>query len=109
MMARVPPNNWVSLFGGSAWEWVPAVHQFYYHEFYKQQPDLNWRNPAVEKAMFGAMRFWLDRGVAASGWTRFRSCLRTPTSRREELGERTRRAIRPGRHLLPTTCPRCMT
>jgi alpha-glucosidase len=61
---RVPPNNWVSLFGGSAWEWVPAVHQFYYHEFYKQQPDLNWRNPDVEKAMFAAMRFWLDRGVA---------------------------------------------
>jgi alpha-glucosidase len=61
---RVPPNNWVSLFGGSAWEWVPAVHQFYYHEFYKQQPDLNWRNPKVEEAMFGAMRFWLDRGVA---------------------------------------------
>ena len=61
---RVPPNNWVSLFGGSAWEWVPAVHQFYYHKFYKQQPDLNWRNPAVEQACFGAMRFWLDRGVA---------------------------------------------
>jgi alpha-glucosidase len=61
---RVPPNNWESGFGGSAWEWVPAVHQFYYHEFYKQQPDLNWRNPAVEKAMFGAMEFWLDRGVA---------------------------------------------
>src|ERR1035437_6573876 len=61
---RVPPNNWVSLFGGSAWEWIPAVHQFYYHEFYKQQPDLNWRNPAVEKAMFDSMRFWLDRGVA---------------------------------------------
>jgi alpha-glucosidase len=40
------------------------VHQFYYHKFYKQQPDLNWRNPEVEKAMFGAMRFWLDRGVA---------------------------------------------
>ncbi len=61
---RVPPNNWVSLFGGSAWEWVPAVHQFYYHKFYKQQPDLNWRNPAVEKACFDAMRFWLDKGVA---------------------------------------------
>jgi alpha-glucosidase len=61
---RVPPNNWVSTFGGSAWEWVPAVHQFYYHEFYKQQPDLNWRNPQVEKAMFGSMQFWLDRGVA---------------------------------------------
>jgi alpha-glucosidase len=61
---RVPPNNWISLFGGPAWEWVPAVHQFYYHKFYKQQPDLNWRNPAVEKAAFDAMRFWLDRGVA---------------------------------------------
>jgi alpha-glucosidase len=60
----VPPNNWVSLFGGSAWEWSPARRQFYYHKFYKQQPDLNWRNPSVEKAMFAAMRFWLDRGVA---------------------------------------------
>src|SRR5215469_1893755 len=61
---RVPPNNWVSLFGGSAWEWVPAVHQFYYHKFYKQQPDLNWRNPDVENAMFDVLRFWLDRGVS---------------------------------------------
>jgi alpha-glucosidase len=59
-----PPNNWVSDFGGSAWQWNDTVKQFYYHEFYRQQPDLNWRNPAVEKAMFGAMRFWLDRGVA---------------------------------------------
>ena len=60
----VPPNNWESLFGGSAWEWVPARKQFYYHKFYKQQPDLNWSNPAVEKAMFDTMRFWLDKGVA---------------------------------------------
>jgi alpha-glucosidase len=60
----VPPNNWVSEFGGSAWEWKPAVKQFYYHKFYKQQPDLNWRNPAVEKAMCGSMQFWLNRGVA---------------------------------------------
>jgi alpha-glucosidase len=60
----LPPNNWVSLFGGSAWARVPAVQQFYYHRFYRQQPDLNWRNPAVEKSMFAAMRFWLDRGVA---------------------------------------------
>jgi alpha-glucosidase len=60
----VPPNNWVSLFGGSAWQYVPAVGQFYYHRFYRQQPDLNWRNPAVEQAMFATMRFWLDRGVA---------------------------------------------
>jgi len=60
----LPPNNWVSLFGGSAWTFVPAVGRFYYHRFYRQQPDLNWRNPAVEQAMFAAMRFWLDRGVA---------------------------------------------
>jgi alpha-glucosidase len=61
---KVPPNNWESVFGGSAWEWVPTRRQFYYHRFYRQQPDLNWRNPAVEQAMFHAMRFWLDRGVA---------------------------------------------
>ena len=60
----VPPNNWASELGGSAWEWVPARKQFYYHAFYKQQPDLNWRNPAVEDAMFNAVKFWLDRGVA---------------------------------------------
>jgi alpha-glucosidase len=61
---RTPPNNWVSLFGGSAWEYVPGIDQFYYHRFYRQQPDLNWRNPHVEHAMFDVMRFWLDRGVA---------------------------------------------
>jgi alpha-glucosidase len=61
---RAPPNNWVSLFGGSAWEYVPGIDQFYYHRFYRQQPDLNWRNPHVERAMFEVMRFWLDRGVA---------------------------------------------
>lgn len=61
---RVPPNNWESFFGGSAWEWVAARKQFYYHKFYRQQPDLNWRNPAVEAAMFDVMRFWLRRGVA---------------------------------------------
>lgn len=59
-----PPNNWISLFGGSAWQWVPAVSQFYYHEFYRAQPDLNWRNPEVERAMLATLRFWLDRGVA---------------------------------------------
>jgi alpha-glucosidase len=60
----VPPTNWPSHIGGSARQWVPARQQFYYHKFYKQQPDLNWSNPAVERAMFDAMRFWLDRGVA---------------------------------------------
>jgi len=61
---RLPPNNWVSGFGGSAWQWMPQTKSFYYHKFYKQQPDLNWRNPEVEKAMFGSMQFWLNRGVA---------------------------------------------
>jgi len=61
---RLPPNNWVSLFGGSAWEYVPAVDRFYYHRYYRQQPDLNWRNPSVEQAMFDNMAFWLERGVA---------------------------------------------
>lgn len=58
-----PPNNWQSTFGGSAWEYVPARDQYYYHYFFKQQPDLNWRNPAVKHAMFRAARFWLDMGV----------------------------------------------
>jgi alpha-glucosidase len=49
-----PPNNWISLFGGPAWQWVPAVNQYYYHEFYRAQPDLNWRNPEVEQAWLAA-------------------------------------------------------
>jgi alpha-glucosidase len=62
--ATHPPNNWISLFGHSAWQYDETTNQFYYHQFYPQQPDLNWRNPAVEKAMFDAVRFWLNRGVA---------------------------------------------
>lgn len=58
-----PPNNWISNFGGSAWERDPASGQFYYHAFLREQPDLNWRNPAVRAAMHEALRFWLDRGV----------------------------------------------
>ena len=59
-----PPNNWQSVFGHSAWKYDPTTKQFYYHKFYAEQPDLNWRNPAVEKAMFDVLRFWLDRGIA---------------------------------------------
>jgi alpha-glucosidase len=59
-----PPNNWLSLFGGSAWKFDPTTGQYYYHYFYAQQPDLNWRNPAVEKAMFDVTRWWYKRGVA---------------------------------------------
>lgn len=57
------PNNWISDFGGSAWEWDEGTGQYYLHAFLKQQPDLNWRNPELKRAMMDALRFWLDRGV----------------------------------------------
>ncbi|HEY6267448.1 MAG TPA: alpha-glucosidase [Candidatus Acidoferrum sp.] len=59
-----PPNNWQSWFGHSAWKLDPITNQYYYHHFYTEQPDLNWRNPQVRKAMYDAMQFWLKRGVA---------------------------------------------
>ena len=59
-----PPNNWTSLFGGPAWKFDPKTGQYYYHYFYPQQPDLNWRNPAVKDAMFDVTRWWYDRGVS---------------------------------------------
>lgn len=58
-----PPSNWSSYFGPKAWTFDDRTKQFYYHAFYPQQPDLNWRNPQVERAMFDAVRFWLHRGV----------------------------------------------
>src|SRR5262249_8138852 len=57
------PNNWLSQFGGRAWELDRHPGQYYYHAFFKQQPDLNWRNPQVRQAIYDAMRFWLRRGV----------------------------------------------
>lgn len=57
------PNNWYSAFGGPAWEWNEATGEYYYHFFYKEQPDLNWQNPDVKKAMFDMVRFWLQKGV----------------------------------------------
>jgi alpha-glucosidase len=59
-----PPNNWVSTFGGSAWKFDPTTNQYYYHFFYPEQPDLNWRNPAVKEAMFDVTRWWYKRGVS---------------------------------------------
>jgi alpha-glucosidase len=59
-----PPNNWTSNFGGSAWKFDPTTNQYYYHYFYAQQPDLNWRNPAVKEAMFDVTRWWYKRGVS---------------------------------------------
>ena len=59
-----PPNNWLSWFGHSAWTFDAKTGQYYYHYFYPQQPDLNWRNPQVRQAMMDVLRFWMDRGVA---------------------------------------------
>jgi alpha-glucosidase len=58
-----PPNNWLSEFGGSAWEYEAASGQYYYHAFLKEQPDLNWRNPELVRTMHDVLRFWFDRGV----------------------------------------------
>jgi alpha-glucosidase len=57
------PNNWLSAFGGSAWEWDAATGQYYLHTYVTEQPDLNWANPAVVAAMLDVLRFWFDRGV----------------------------------------------
>jgi alpha-glucosidase len=59
-----PPNNWLALFGGPAWKFDPTTDQYYYHFFYPEQPDLNWRNPVVKEAMFDVTRYWYNRGVA---------------------------------------------
>ncbi|HZW04628.1 MAG TPA: alpha-amylase family glycosyl hydrolase, partial [Anaerolineaceae bacterium] len=58
-----PPNNWYSTFGGNAWRYDPSTGEWYYHFFFKEQPDLNWRNPDVKQAMFDMVRYWLDFGV----------------------------------------------
>ena len=58
-----PPSNWQSVFGGPAWTWDARRHQYYMHNFLKEQPQLNVRNPEVQEALLDAMRFWLDRGV----------------------------------------------
>jgi alpha-glucosidase len=58
-----PPNNWRATFGGPAWDRDPVTGGFYLHTFYPEQPDLDWRNPAVIEAMQGVLRFWRDRGA----------------------------------------------
>ena len=58
-----PPNNWLSIFGGPAWEWDGVRRQFYMHNFLTSQPDLNFHNPDVQDAVLQVLKFWLDRGV----------------------------------------------
>lgn len=61
--SRLPPNNWESSFGGSAWQWHELTRQHYLASFYPQQCDLNWANPAVRSEVIGSMRTWVERGV----------------------------------------------
>ena len=58
-----PPNNWKAAFGGNAWEWHERTQQYYLHSFLTQQPDLNWRNQDLRKAVMEEMGYWLDQGV----------------------------------------------
>ncbi|WP_409977108.1 alpha-amylase family glycosyl hydrolase [Pseudoruegeria sp. SHC-113] len=58
-----PPNNWLSIFGGSAWQWDGRRQQYYLHNFLREQPDLNFHEPAVQAALLDVARFWLERGV----------------------------------------------
>jgi alpha-glucosidase len=58
-----PPNNWLAIFGGPAWEWDSTRRQYYMHNFLASQPDLNFHNAEVQDALLGTVRFWLDRGV----------------------------------------------
>ncbi|MGA8160034.1 MAG: alpha-glucosidase [Acidobacteriaceae bacterium] len=81
---REPPNNWLSVFGGSAWQWDPARQQYYYHRFYVQQPDLNWNNPQVRKAMYDVVRFWIHRGVVGFRLDAITSLFEDPQDRDEE-------------------------
>ena len=74
-----PPNNWECVFGGSAWEFDSTTGQYYYHFFFKEQPDLNWRNPEVKQAMFNAARFWLDLGVDGFRLDAIDTLLENPT------------------------------
>ena len=77
----IPPNNWVSFFGGPGWEWVQERGQFYYHTFLVGQPELNWRNPAVEAAQWDMVRGWLERGVDGFRLDVFNAFLKDPDLR----------------------------
>ncbi len=74
-----PPNNWLSEFGHSAWQWDPTTRQYYYHKFYIQQPDLNWDNPKVHEAFKNIMRFWYKHGVAGFRFDAITTLFEDPT------------------------------
>jgi alpha-glucosidase len=74
----LPPNNWTSYFGGPGWHWEPQREQFYFHTFLTEQPDLDWRTPAVEQAQFAMVQRWLERGVDGFRLDVFNALLKHP-------------------------------
>lgn len=74
-----PPNNWLSEFGHSAWEWDETTRQYYYHKFYIQQPDVNWDNPKIHEAFKNIMRFWYKHGVAGFRFDAITTLYEDPT------------------------------
>ncbi len=64
------PNNWASIFNGSAWEWDEETEQYYLHLFSKKQPDVNWENPDVRSALYETMNWWMDKGIDGFRWMR---------------------------------------
>jgi alpha-glucosidase len=76
-----PPNNWLSIFGGAAWQWEPRRAQYYLHNFLAAQPDLNFHNPQVRQAMLDNVRFWLERGVDGVRLDAINFCFHDPLLR----------------------------
>jgi alpha-glucosidase len=76
-----PPNNWMSLFGGVAWQWEPRRGQYFLHNFLASQPDLNFHNPAVRAAQLDNVKFWLDRGVDGLRLDAINFCFHDPQLR----------------------------
>ena len=109
-----PPNNWLSIFGGSAWTWDSRRMQYYMHNFLASQPDLNFHNPAVQEALLDTMRFWLERGVdgfrldTVNFYFHSRGLESNPALPREQMNDFTAPAVNPynfQEHLYDKTQP----
>jgi alpha-glucosidase len=96
-----PPNNWLSEFGGNAWEYDEGTSQYYYHAFLREQPDLNWRNPEVRAAIYEVMRFWLRRGVDGFRVDAIWHLMKDPLFRDNPLNPDFQEGEQPKRRLIP--------
>ena len=106
-----PPNNWLSLFGGGAWQWEPRREQYYLHNFLVDQPDLNFHHPDVQQATLDNVRFWLDRGVdgfrlmRSTSASTMRSCVTTRPPAEKRVGAASARTTRTPTSTTTTTTP----